>query len=65
MENPLADYRREKKIFNGVVRQTSLTKVQLHDVATLKNKKKLIEAIKEIRDFANILEEKLKQENKL
>ena len=65
MENPLADiYRadqdyknRERELMaNRVMQQTGLTIVQLHERKTLKNKKKLAIAIKEIREFADMLE---------
>ena len=59
MENPLADLRRESKPFSGVLNQTELTRVQLHERKTLKNKNKLTLAIKEIREFADMLEEYL------
>lgn len=56
MENPLADYRREHKPFTGIMIQTELTRVQLHERDVLKNKEKLAIAIKEIREFADMLE---------
>jgi len=59
MENPLADFylhEREREQTDIVLRQTELIRVQLHDRKTLKNKNKLSIAIKEIRDFANLLE---------
>jgi ribosomal protein L31E len=61
MENPLADFylheiEKEKRKTDTVLCQTELTRVQLHDRKTLKNKKKLSIAIKEIRDFADRLE---------
>jgi hypothetical protein len=63
MENPLADLRRESKPFTGVLTQTELTRVQLHEQKNLKNKKKLTLAIREIREFADMLEEELKKIN--
>lgn len=62
MENPLADIyrseqdRKRKLIDNCIVSQTEYTRVQLHDRKILKNKKKLAIAIKEIREFADKLE---------
>ena len=65
MENPLADLyfarrdaedRRMKYLANRIASQTTLTSVELTDRKTLKNKKKLAIALKEIRDFADMLE---------
>lgn len=64
MENPLADgyfiqkckERKEKEFSNLIITQTDLVLIQLHSRKTLKNKKKLDIAVKEIREFADMLE---------